>query len=319
MAIDFVRKHGNERDQYALNIFLANKHLDDEEKWLLLINKYLAKFKLLPIALLDNNSSRFQRLTCKADYSIFDGPLVSIIMTTYNTEGYVEQSINSLLLQTWSNLEIIVVDDASTDNTLSIINSIAERDKRIKVISNHENVGPFVSKNRAILMVKGKYVTCHDSDDWAHPQRIENHVKVMIENKNIKASISSMLRLSLNGEFTQFLKLGGTSFDGVMRLASVSCMFDVFAFKEQLGFWDDVRFSADSELIERARKVFGEGYVVVKQIGMLCLDREDSLTNHEVNGVSNLEGLSNIRKELKLIVGLALQVICLLKQVLLRK
>ena len=88
---------------------------------------------------------------------------VSIILTAFNEERYIKKAIESILNQTFTDLELIVVNDGSTDNTLDIINGFD--DERIVVISQ-ENMGPGASRNRALKLAKGKYVMYIDGDDW---------------------------------------------------------------------------------------------------------------------------------------------------------
>ncbi|AFY59076.1 glycosyl transferase [Rivularia sp. PCC 7116] len=103
-------------------------------------------------------------------------PEVSVIILAYNTEKYIAQAINSALQQTEKNIEIIIVDDGSTDNTLEVINSFF--DKRIKVLVNQRNLGQNFSTNRAIKVAKGNWITRLDSDDWYAVDRLEKLLKI---------------------------------------------------------------------------------------------------------------------------------------------
>lgn len=95
---------------------------------------------------------------------------VSIILTVFNEELYVEKAISSILDQSLSDWELIIVDDGSTDNTLNILNSFD--DNRIMIIS-HENKGPGASRNIALKYVSGEYVMFLDGDDWYHPEALK--------------------------------------------------------------------------------------------------------------------------------------------------
>ena len=96
---------------------------------------------------------------------------VSVIIPAYNTEKYISQAISSALCQTLTNIEIIVVDDCSTDNTVEIVQSFD--DPRLQLIRNTENMGAGGARNKAIAAAKGKWVAVLDSDDWYAPQRLE--------------------------------------------------------------------------------------------------------------------------------------------------
>ena len=95
---------------------------------------------------------------------------ISVILTAYNEEKYIAKAIESVLSQTLTDLELIVVNDGSTDNTLNIINSFD--DSRIKVLS-HDNIGPGASRNRAMKIAEGEYVAFIDGDDWFSPDALE--------------------------------------------------------------------------------------------------------------------------------------------------
>ena len=98
-------------------------------------------------------------------------PEVSIIVPTYNSEEYIAQALESVFNQTHWNLEVILIDDSSTDSTLSIARSFNE--KRLRIFTNSRNRGVSYSRNRGIRHAKGKWIALLDSDDWYAPERIE--------------------------------------------------------------------------------------------------------------------------------------------------
>lgn len=106
--------------------------------------------------------------------------LVSVIMPSYNTANFIEESINSVLNQTHQNFELIIVDDCSTDNTDEIIAGI--KDERIKYIKNEKNSGAAVSRNRALREAKGKWIAFLDSDDVWLPEKLEKQIAFMKKN-----------------------------------------------------------------------------------------------------------------------------------------
>jgi glycosyltransferase involved in cell wall biosynthesis len=110
---------------------------------------------------------------------IFLNDLVSVIMACHNDEMYIEKSINSILSQTYKNIELIVVDDSSTDNTLSILNKFKSKDSRIIIVKNRANQGLTKSLNKVIKLVKGKYIARHDADDYSDTNRIMSQLKYM--------------------------------------------------------------------------------------------------------------------------------------------
>ena len=110
--------------------------------------------------------------------------LVSVIMSNYNTpEEFLRASIESVLNQTYSNFEFIIVDDCSTDNSLEIIKSY--QDERIVVLENKENLGITKSLNRGLEIAKGEYVARMDADDISFPKRFETQVEYLKNNPQV--------------------------------------------------------------------------------------------------------------------------------------
>ncbi|MDB9374860.1 glycosyltransferase family 2 protein [Nodularia sphaerocarpa] len=101
---------------------------------------------------------------------------VSVIMPAYNTEKYIAKAIESFLAQTLDNIELIIVDDASSDRTVEIAKNFV--DARIKILINEKNLGPSDSRNRALKEAKGEWVAVLDSDDWYAPNRLENLLQI---------------------------------------------------------------------------------------------------------------------------------------------
>lgn len=94
-----------------------------------------------------------------------DKALVSIIMPMYNCEKFIIETIESVISQTYAHWELIVVDDKSTDNSLTIVENFVHKDSRIKLIGLEKNTGPTNARNRAIKEAEGRYIAFLDSDD----------------------------------------------------------------------------------------------------------------------------------------------------------
>ena len=106
--------------------------------------------------------------------------LVSIIMPSYNTGKFIKETINSVIAQTYSNWELIIVDDCSTDNTDEIVKSI--NDNRIIYLKNETNSGAAISRNKALREAKGRWIAFLDSDDLWKNDKLEKQIKFMKEN-----------------------------------------------------------------------------------------------------------------------------------------
>lgn len=104
------------------------------------------------------------------------GKLVSIVMPNYNYSMFIRQALDSALAQTYENIEIIVVDDKSTDNSLEIIEEYVKKDSRVKSYPNKKNLGVVASHNRCLELAKGEYVVVLSSDDYLHPDFVKECV-----------------------------------------------------------------------------------------------------------------------------------------------
>ena len=107
------------------------------------------------------------------------GPLVSIVIAAHNEEKTIKRAILSALNQTYTNLQVIVVDDASTDNTYQIARKIAEKDERVILLRSFEKLGPAYSRNKGIKRAEGKYIGILDADDWYHLQKIRHQISFL--------------------------------------------------------------------------------------------------------------------------------------------
>ena len=129
-------------------------------------------------------------------------PLISVVTPVYNVKKYIYRCIDSILAQTVSDFELILVDDGSPDNCGAVCDEYAAKDGRVRVI-HQENRGQAAARNRALDMARGEYVAFVDSDDWVHPRYLE----ILLGNAREKKA-DVMLRIChdlINGELTNFL------------------------------------------------------------------------------------------------------------------
>jgi len=122
-----------------------------------------------------------------------DQPLVSVLMTAYNREQYVAEAIESVLKSTYKNFELIFVDDCSTDSTVSIAESYAALDSRIKIYLNEKNLGDYRNRNRAAGYATGEYIMSVDSDDRIYGDGIERCVSIMLQNPDAEFGTYSLI------------------------------------------------------------------------------------------------------------------------------
>lgn len=252
-----------ELQRYALNYFKG-----DPDGAIASLNEMFATFgcQSLKLSADDGTKGMYDRLIPSGTYQkaphsiigpnpIFDGPLVSIVMTAYEAGVYIETSVRSLLQQSYRNIEIIIVVDKSPDDTIEIVRRLAASDPRIRYIDKTTNDGTYVSKNMGIMQARGKYIALQDSDDWSHPDRIAKSIAVLEQTPQVMALTTDWLRITTDGELV--VKAGG-------QISHVCCISIVFRRQEVLdaiGFYDSVRIEADMEYIRRLTVKFGASAV----------------------------------------------------------
>jgi glycosyltransferase involved in cell wall biosynthesis len=114
-----------------------------------------------------------------------DNPKVTVLMPVYNGETYLAEAIESILVQTFKKFEFLIINDSSTDNSLSIIKEYAKKDARVKLANNQKERGIVGGLNTGLELAKGKYIARMDSDDVSLPDRLEIQVKFMDENPEV--------------------------------------------------------------------------------------------------------------------------------------
>jgi hypothetical protein len=207
-----------------------------------------------------------------------DGPLVSVIMPVFNGGAFLETAIRGVLAQTYKNLELLIVDDASTDDSKQVAQKFAKKDARVRVISAPKNGGAYAARNLALAAATGDFVTVHDADDWSHPKKLEVQANDLIRHASHIGNISEAVRVVARASNSfEYFPLRGRQF---IRPNVSSLMFRRAEVVKALGRWDEVRFGGDSEFHERMLAVFGPKSVVQLRTGPLSFTRvhESSLT-----------------------------------------
>jgi glycosyltransferase involved in cell wall biosynthesis len=127
--------------------------------------------------------------------------LVSVILPTQNREKTLVRAINSILEQTYKNIEVLVVNDASTDNTYEIASGFSKKDSRIIILNNEKKLGLTESLNKGIGMAKGKYIARLDDDDfWCNEKKLEEQVDFLEKNKDYVLVGGGAIEMDQNGK-----------------------------------------------------------------------------------------------------------------------
>mgnify|MGYP002836626331 CR=1 FL=1 len=198
------------------------------------------------------------------------GPMVSVIMTAHKMNPMMDTAVRSILEQSHGNLELIIVDDASPNEDEAMY-KLYTKDPRVRIIRQTANSGTYAGRNAGLAAATGEYITFIDSDDWQHPQKIEKCIERMEAEEFLVATLDSYVRLSPTGELAQV----GSWF---VRKALMAIFWRAKDLR-QLGGFDCVRVSADSELLERAETVFGKERIQhIPVASYVATYHDDSLT-----------------------------------------
>lgn len=255
------------------NPFGGSPHASSE-RWLTRLNELIQQSGAEPLQFGDDISvSPFDRIACALEPATVDGPLVTVAIASWQPDHTLRTAVQSILAQTWRNLEVLLIDDASPEQYQGIYAEIAALDPRIRLIRQERNSGTYVARNRALSEARGEYFTVHDSDDWAHPRRIEAQVRAMAD--GVVASQCTGIRAD---DLMRF------NFPGVpaYRTNESSLLFAVGPVREAMGFYDPSRKGADSEFSTRLRRVFGhEAFVVLPEILTVIRLSPNSLSRSE--------------------------------------
>ena len=127
-------------------------------------------------------------------------PLVSIIMPAYNCERYIAEAITSVINQTYPNLELIVIDDSSQDNTANIVKKLALKDMRINLYQNERNMGVSKTRNKGIEIAKGEWIAFLDSDDCWTSDKLEKQMEFIKAHPNALFTYTASMFMDTQGK-----------------------------------------------------------------------------------------------------------------------
>lgn len=272
-----------------VDLYLAAANLESSyEEKIKKLNKIYKQYGLMPLKTSRTNKqtyydtlSTMEQIEDQLTTEQRDKPKVSVIIPAYNAANRIQTALDSVLAQTWGNIEVIVVDDCSTDETAKIVEAYANKNEIIRLLSTQTNSGAYTARNEALTVATGEFVTVHDADDWSHPEKIEKQVTHLLENETAIANTSQQARATEDLTFYRRGKPGKYLFSNMSSL-----MFRRKPVMEKVGFWDCVRFGADGEFKKRLKLVYGEKAVIDLETGPYSFQRQSSksLTGNQVFG-----------------------------------
>ncbi|HHB1565613.1 TPA: glycosyltransferase family 2 protein [Vibrio metschnikovii] len=230
--------------------------------------------------------------------SIDDGPLVTVIVPMYNSQETVDIALRSLVEQSWRRLEIIVVDDASTDDSVRKVTAWCERDSRIKLYMQPNNQGAYAARNAGLKVACGSYITIHDADDWSHPQKIELQVQALQAQPSLVATLSACVRVKKDLFITQSWRPS----DRLVHYNHSSLLVCRSALTLLQG-WQPVRCAADTDFIRLLESHYGKTALqtILPTIPLsLALDNAQSLTRQTDTHVRTIYfGVRHIYRQIR--------------------
>lgn len=242
--------------------------------WLDAFNAVFRVDGLDPVALAPGTAPELDRLESTSPAASVDGPLVTVIVPTWRPGAYLWTAVRSLVQQTYANLEVLIMDDASGAEYEPLLEQVLALDSRVRVVVSPENRGTYASRNAAVRdHSHGDFITIQDDDDWSHPQRIERQVSAS-QSRRLAIEMARAARVT---EDLRFVRRGAS----FVRRGYPTTLISRATFAD-IGFWDPVRRNSDFEFIRRARNVkkplgdFGQAPL------MLQRHRDGSLSSSEV-------------------------------------
>ncbi len=177
-------------------------------------------------------------------------PKISIITACYNAEKYIAQTILSVQKQTVSDWEWLIVDDGSTDKSVDIIQTYCNKDQRIKLMMQFENQGPAVSRNKAISIAQGKYMTFIDADDLWLPNFLEENLKHIDNSFGFLCASYGMKDEQLKTDLGILQVPKKASYSDILKTNTISCLtafididtlgktyMPIVAYRQDMGLW----------------------------------------------------------------------------------
>jgi glycosyltransferase involved in cell wall biosynthesis len=215
------------------------------------------------------------------NYVIENEPLVTVLMTTHNVEEYVAEAIMSLLRQSYLNLEVVIVDDCSTDKTREILERLKNASPKVKIKYLNTNLGTYFAKNYGFTVSKGDYIFFQDGDDICHPERIKLSMMSLIK-ENIMCVRSCYSRVIYpEGKVLAINDL-------VKKLGVVTTGYRRQVFKD-IGFFNCTSKASDDEFFNRARAFYDRKQFVDVSLPLYYNTyREGSLFTDMVSNDPNL-------------------------------
>lgn len=226
----------------------------NDEQVLHQINRVFAHFEMAGLRKTDS-AKPLTIDNIEADSDRFDDSSsdqkITVIVPAYNASDTIATSLSSLARQSWRNIEVLVVDDASTDDTVDVVDSFCRSDRRFRLLRQTTNGGGYVCRNRALAEATGDYVTVQDADDWSHPARLAMHM-ADLRSRGREINISDWAPATDDLCFW-----GGWASHARLLTTNTSSLLFRKSMVDISGPWDHVRIAGDGEFLTRTERIHG--------------------------------------------------------------
>ncbi len=176
-------------------------------------------------------------------------PEISVVIAVFNGSQYISETLESLVLQSFSNWECIIVDDGSTDDTIAIIQNFIDKDSRFKIIKSNGGNGPYIVANIGIKAAKGKYIARTDADDISLPERLQTQYNFLESNLNITVCGSQHYYLFENNKTSLKLYNADVNFLKWQLIFRNKLVHSTMMFRkkwfEKMGYYPEKRLAQD--------------------------------------------------------------------------
>lgn len=276
-ALSLLEKHTYLKSAYYGYLYydLFNPFVSQTEQtypqWFQGFNKQFIDNGLAPISRIDTAPHKFNDLKAGVDTASSNGPKVTVIMTSYKPDANdFPHAVRSILAQTYTNFELLIVDDASPSEYDEILHKVAALDPRIKLLKVQKNGGTYKARNAGIAAASGQYLTGQDSDDWSHPERLAHQIEFLMANPASPGVVVEAVRM--NDELIR-------TFPGRLpeRRCEVSLMLRS-TLAASIGGYIDARKGADSEFRRRLETITRSEVDVIEKPLYLTRIGHDSLS-----------------------------------------
>ena len=229
----------------------------------------------------DQKQMQAKKILSESDGIKREAGLVSIIMPSYNTASFIKETIQSVLDQTYTNWELIIVDDCSTDHTDEVLESI--KDSRIRYFKNDKNSGAAASRNKALREARGQWIAYLDSDDLWLPQKLENQIAFMQKN-GYAFSYTNYEEIDVDGNKTGVKVTGPKKITktGMFNYCWPGCLTVMYdASKVGLIQIEDIKKNNDYAMwLKVCRKA--DCYLLDEYLGLYRKGRAGSISTHSI-------------------------------------